>query len=156
MTVTFNETQTQGFASTLVNAYTAQEPIGRKHTLVLRADAAGLLHWLDYLQDGANENVSDQMERLGCLPSTGFMVIHALWALHTRVWVDGIGFDPTLVRPPHLPLRKPLPQMFHNWLGPDGHRKLLHLWPVKLLQAGRSDYDYVGVMAMREAASFRR
>lgn len=40
--------------------------------------------------------------------------------------------------------------------GPDGHPKLLHLWPVKLLQAGRSDYDYVGVMAMREAASFRR
>jgi len=39
---------------------------------------------------------------------------------------------------------------------PDGHPKLLHLWPVKLLQAGRSDYDYVGVMAMREAASFRR
>jgi len=39
---------------------------------------------------------------------------------------------------------------------PDGHRKLLHLWPVKLLQEGRSDYDYVGVMAMREAASFRR
>ena len=39
---------------------------------------------------------------------------------------------------------------------PDGHLKLLHLWPVKLLQAGRSDYDYVGVMAMREAASFKR
>ena len=26
----------------------------------------------------------------------------------------------------------------------------------KFPQAGRSDYDYVGVMAMREAASFRR
>ena len=39
---------------------------------------------------------------------------------------------------------------------PDGHPKLLHLWPVKLLQAGRSDYDYVGVMAMREAASLSR
>jgi hypothetical protein len=39
---------------------------------------------------------------------------------------------------------------------PNGHPKLLHLWPVKPLQAGRSDYDYVGVMAMREAASFRR
>ena len=41
-------------------------------------------------------------------------------------------------------------------VAPDGHLKLLHLWPVKLLQAGRSDYDYAGVMAMREAASFRR
>ena len=39
---------------------------------------------------------------------------------------------------------------------PDGHPKLLHLWPVKLLQAGRSDYDDSGVMAMRAAASFRR
>jgi hypothetical protein len=41
-------------------------------------------------------------------------------------------------------------------LSPDGHPKLLHLWPVKLLQAGRSDYDDSGVMAMRAAASFRR
>lgn len=41
-------------------------------------------------------------------------------------------------------------------LVPDGHPKLLHLWPVKLLQAGRSDYDDSGVMAMRAAASFRR
>ena len=41
-------------------------------------------------------------------------------------------------------------------LTPDGHPKLLHLWPVKLLQAGRSDYDDSGVMAMRAAASFRR
>ena len=39
---------------------------------------------------------------------------------------------------------------------PDGHPKLLHLWPVKLLQAGRSDGDYTGVTAMREAASFKR
>lgn len=39
---------------------------------------------------------------------------------------------------------------------PDGHPKLPHLWPVKLLQAGRSDGDYTGVTAMREAASFKR
>ena len=26
-------------------------------------------------------------------------------------------------------------------IAPDGHPKLLHLWPVKLLQAGRVDYD---------------
>lgn len=47
-------------------------------------------------------------------------------------------------------------EVLQGFGGPDGHPKLLHLWPVKLLQAGRSDYDYVGVMAMREAASFRR
>lgn len=41
-------------------------------------------------------------------------------------------------------------------LTPDGHPKLLHLWPVKLLQAGRTDGDYTGVAVMREAASFNR
>jgi len=50
------------------------------------------------------------------------------------------------------------PQQFFAQLGffPDGHLKLLHLWPVKLLQAGRSDYDISGLMAMRAAASLRR
>lgn len=43
-----------------------------------------------------------------------------------------------------------------GWSIPDGHPKLLHLWPVKLLQAGRSDCDYTGVTTMREAASFKR
>ena len=41
-------------------------------------------------------------------------------------------------------------------LGPAGHPKLPHLWPVKLPQAGRSDYAYSAAVAMREAASFRR
>jgi hypothetical protein len=41
-------------------------------------------------------------------------------------------------------------------LTPAGHPKLLHLWPVKLPQAGRSDYAYSAAVAMREAASFRR
>ena len=36
---------------------------------------------------------------------------------------------------------------------PDGHLKLLHLWPVKLLQAGQPDYDASGWMAKRAAAS---
>ena len=31
-------------------------------------------------------------------------------------------------------------------LAPDGHPKLLHLWPPKLPQAGRSDYG--GLMLM--------
>lgn len=39
---------------------------------------------------------------------------------------------------------------------PDGHPKLLHLWPVKLLQAGRTDYEGSAVMAMRAAASLSR
>ena len=40
--------------------------------------------------------------------------------------------------------------------GPDGHPKLLHCWPVKLLQAGRGDYAGSGVMASRAAASLSR
>ena len=39
---------------------------------------------------------------------------------------------------------------------PDGHPKLPHLWPVKLLQAGRSNYDDSVLIAMRAAASLRR
>ena len=39
---------------------------------------------------------------------------------------------------------------------PDGHPKLPHLWPVKLPQAGRIDYDGSGLMAMRAAASLSR
>ena len=39
---------------------------------------------------------------------------------------------------------------------PDGHPKLPHLWPVKLPQARRPDYDGSGLMARRAAASLRR
>lgn len=53
-------------------------------------------------------------------------------------------------------LIKELEQTLGVRLVPDGHPKLLHLWPVKLLQAGRSDGDYTGVAVMREAASFKR
>ena len=38
-------------------------------------------------------------------------------------------------------------------LTPDGHPKLLHCWPVKLLQAGRGDYAGSEVMIRRAAAS---
>ena len=39
---------------------------------------------------------------------------------------------------------------------PDGHFKFPHLWPVKLLHAGRVDYEASAVTAMRAAASLRR
>jgi putative transposase len=41
-------------------------------------------------------------------------------------------------------------------LVPDGHFKFPHLWPVKLLHAGRADYEASAVTAMRAAASLRR
>ena len=41
-----------------------------------------------------------------------------------------------------------------DWtISPDGHPKLLHCWPVKLLQAGRGDYAGSEVMIRRAAAS---
>ena len=48
------------------------------------------------------------------------------------------------------------PEPKRYYLSPDGHPKLPHLWPVKLLQAGRSNYDDSVLMAMRAAASLRR
>jgi hypothetical protein len=45
---------------------------------------------------------------------------------------------------------------FGDRADPDGQVKLLHLWPVKLLQAGRLDYEASAVTAMRAAASLRR
>ncbi len=44
----------------------------------------------------------------------------------------------------------------HFDLDPEGHPKLLHFWPVKLLQAGQGDYAGSGVMASRAAASLSR
>lgn len=44
--------------------------------------------------------------------------------------------------------------LFHS--DPDGHLKLLHSWPPKLLQAGRVNYAGSEAMASRAEASFRR
>ena len=43
-----------------------------------------------------------------------------------------------------------------SFYDPDGHFKFPHLWPVKLLHAGRADYEASAVTAMRAAASLRR
>lgn len=117
VTIIFNGAKIEGNASALVNASTMQDRIHRTNTLGLQSDSPGLKRWLQDQQDTARAEVADQTAKLGCLPSTGFMVIHALWAQHIRVWVNGIGFDPTLMRPITVPPRKPMPQMFHNWLG---------------------------------------
>mgnify|MGYP000875210999 CR=1 FL=1 len=39
---------------------------------------------------------------------------------------------------------------------PDGHPKLLHSWPPKLLRAGRINYEPSVVVTRRAAASFNR
>ena len=59
---------------------------------------------------------------------------------------------------PKKPFKLPIvlsPGEVMHFLDPDGHPKLPHLWPVKLLQAGRLNYDDSGLMAMRAAASLR-
>jgi len=48
------------------------------------------------------------------------------------------------------------PLAFPADIRPDGHPKLPHLWPVKLPQARRPNYDVSGPMAMRAAASLSR
>jgi hypothetical protein len=49
-----------------------------------------------------------------------------------------------------------LPWLSADTPSPDGHPKLPHLWPVKLPQARRSNYDVSGLRAMRAAASLSR
>ncbi|HEY1128582.1 MAG TPA: AAA family ATPase [Roseateles sp.] len=52
---------------------------------------------------------------------------------------------------------KDLPTMFVElYLSPDGHPKLLHSWPPKLLRAGRGNYVGSEVMTRRADASFSR
>ena len=54
-----------------------------------------------------------------------------------------------IVTPGHLHLRRQRQR-------PDGHPKLLHSWPPKLLRAGRINYEPSVVVTRRAAASFNR
>jgi len=72
---------------------------------------------MEELQAHVNFLLKQQTQALGCLPSTGYALIHGLWSLADRIVVDGICFNPSLERPRHLSMRKPLAQAFHNWLG---------------------------------------
>ncbi len=113
----FNQTQAAVGTSAVTVASTAQAPLTGSHFLRLDTTAKCLGPWLDALQINAGGQLAKQTAQLGCLPSTGFMAVHSLWDLQIRVSVDGMNFDPSLERSLDLPTRKPLPQMFHNWLG---------------------------------------
>jgi hypothetical protein len=56
---------------------------------------------------------------LGCWPSTGFSILHALWDIDIdiAVRVHGIVLDPSLRRDGITNNRTATPQMYHNWLG---------------------------------------
>lgn len=64
-----------------------------------------------------NCGFAQRCEALGCWPSTGYATIHALWTVARTVTVLRVSLDPSLARPATMPMRKPLPQAFHNWLG---------------------------------------
>ena len=113
----FNQANVSLDTSAVIVASTGKSLVNVSHYLRLQTGAKCLATWLEALQISARGQLAEQTVQLGCLPSTGFMVAHALWDMEARVWMDGMSFDPTLVRPPELPTRKPLPQMFHNWLG---------------------------------------
>lgn len=109
------------------NGHRAPWPIGTPVDLVMSISAAGD-PWIRAhgalaptvrrdIEALLNRGLLEHRERLGCLPSTGYAVVHALWHVPQAVCIQRIRFDPSLVRPAHLPVRKPLPQAYHNWLG---------------------------------------
>lgn len=124
--VAFNNARPRQITSAVIGAATERAPADRTPSLFLKTDSSDFALLTNALQARAKDQLALQTERLGCLPSTGFMVVHALWDSHHHAWIDGLNFDPTLERPLDLPPRKPLPQMFHNWLGE--RRLSLDLW----------------------------
>ncbi len=88
-----------------------------------------------------------------------------LWATRRHLWVDRVASAWLIQRfiDPHVrflwldsPADCPPDALGFDFDGatfPDGHPKLLHCWPVKLLQAGRGDYAGSEVMIRRAAAS---
>ncbi|MEK8087484.1 hypothetical protein WNB94_13775 [Aquabacterium sp. A3] len=97
-----------------VNVQMTRDAHGR-HQLVLRS--SGNPDGLADLEHRLNQMLDEHAQTLGCLPSSGYALVHGLWSSHEDVMVDGIWFNPSLTRPADLGQRKPLPQAFHNWLG---------------------------------------
>lgn len=73
--------------------------------------------WKEAVEAVLNGGLAQRCESLGCWPSTGYATIHALWTVARKVTVLRLSLDPSLARPATMPMRKPLPQAFHNWLG---------------------------------------
>ena len=80
--------------------------------------------------------------------------------LYEKFFNTGFGSVPPVAQLFHLyswAVKPSESALLADWiLAPDGHPKLPHLWPVKLPQARRHNYDVSGPMAMRAAASLSR
>lgn len=78
------------------------------------------------LQNALSDIALDLRMSLGCYPSAGTTIFIALSSLQIPLHVFKMTLCPGLERPNTLPLRKPLPSAFHNWLGE--RRIVLECW----------------------------
>jgi len=99
---------------------------GSEPRVILGTSSESLEGWIRRLSVRVNAACHVQQSALGSVPSSGFAIAHALWTEPGSVCIDGMLFDPSLSRPRELHPRKPLPQMFHNWLGE--RRLSLYRW----------------------------
>ena len=115
--ITFNGAYGDGRFSRHIEVLNAARSPSGEHRLKLITHAKELDSWITELETTLSSSSKSGQEELGVLPSTGFLIVHALWNRHTSVDIAGMSFDPSLRRPQSLGNRTPLPQMFHNWLG---------------------------------------
>lgn len=88
-----------------------------KFSLQLVTENGLLSDWVEEVGTWANASVEQLSHEIGCIPSTGLCLIHALWKVSGALIVDGLSLDPSLNRSPAILSSRPLPQTFHNWLG---------------------------------------
>jgi hypothetical protein len=77
--------------------------------------------FVDRLRGASHHTARIYEAALGCWPSTGFTILHALWELDIAVQVRSIYFEPSLRRDGYLETRAVPPAMYHNWLGERRH-----------------------------------
>lgn len=73
--------------------------------------------WCQQLEDLLRRLAITLDPILGCVPSSGLVAVHAALHLAERVSVYRMPLKPSFVRPESMSSRKPLPCVFHNWLG---------------------------------------
>lgn len=72
---------------------------------------------IELLEQGLANFVQALQENLDCFPSTGLVAVHYGIHISKQVNVYRMPLKPSLERPLDMFQRKPLPCVFHNWLG---------------------------------------